>query len=81
MWQGMGDAWTALSTMIAGIVVWGAIGFGLDKVFGIAPVLMVVGVLVGNFASVYLIYVRAVNSEKAAGTARSAAPVGRVKAR
>jgi F0F1-type ATP synthase assembly protein I len=63
MWQGMGDAWTALSTMIAGIAVWGAIGFALDRAFGIAPVVMVVGVLVGNFAAVYLIYVRAVNAE------------------
>jgi F0F1-type ATP synthase assembly protein I len=74
MWQGMGDAWTALSTIIAGIAVWGAIGYGLDHVFGIAPVLMVIGVLVGNFAAIYLIYTRAVNAEKATttGGARSA---------
>ena len=64
MWQGMGDAWTALSTIIAGIAVWGAIGFVLDRVFGIAPVLRVVGVRLGNFGAVYLIYVRAVNAEK-----------------
>jgi ATP synthase protein I len=64
MWQGMGDAWTALSTIIAGIAVWGAIGFGLDRVFGVAPVLMVVGVLLGNFGAIYLIYVRAMNAEK-----------------
>jgi len=64
MWRGMGDAWTALSTIIAGIVVWGAIGFGLDRLFGTYPVLMVIGVLVGNFAAIYLIYVRALNAEK-----------------
>ena len=64
MWQGMGDAWTALSTMIAGIAVWGAVGYGLDRLFGIAPALMVIGVLMGNFGSIYLIYTRAVNAEK-----------------
>ncbi len=63
MWQGMGDAWTALSTIIAGIAVWGAIGFALDRVFGIAPVLMVIGVLMGNFGAIYVIYTRAVNAE------------------
>lgn len=64
MWQGMGDAWTALSTMIAGIAVWGAIGYGLDHVFGTPPVLMVIGVLLGNFGAIYLIYTRAMNAEK-----------------
>jgi F0F1-type ATP synthase assembly protein I len=72
----MGDAWTALSTIIAGIAVWGAIGFALDRAFGTAPVLMVAGVLIGNFAAIYLIYVRAVNAEKTRGGARSAAPSG-----
>jgi F0F1-type ATP synthase assembly protein I len=80
MWQGMGDAWTALSTMIAGIAVWGAVGFALDKVFGIAPVLMVIGVLVGNFAGVYLIYVRAVNAERDDGRRTQSGAQRRVKA-
>ena len=65
MWRGFGDAWTALSTIVAGIAVWGAAGFGLDRLFGIYPVLMVVGVLVGNFSAIYLVYVRAVNAEAA----------------
>lgn len=66
MWRGFGDAWTALSTIIAGIAVWGAVGFGLDKLFGTDPVLFVIGVLVGNFAAIYLIYVKALNESKEA---------------
>lgn len=62
MWRGLGDAWTALSTIIAGIAVWGAAGFGLDRWFGTWPVLFVIGVLVGNFGAIYLVYVRAVKA-------------------
>ena len=58
MWQGMGEAWTALSTLIAGIVVWGGIGYGIDHLAGTSPVLTVIGTLVGNFAAIYLIYVK-----------------------
>lgn len=58
MWSGLGQGWSALGSIISGIVVWGGVGYLLDRVFGIAPVLMIVGVLVGNFAGVYLIYVR-----------------------
>jgi ATP synthase protein I len=60
----MGEAWTALSTIIAGIGVWGAIGYGLDKLFGTRPVLFVIGVLVGHFAAIYLVYVRALRAEE-----------------
>jgi hypothetical protein len=49
-------------------------------VFGIAPVLMVIGVLVGNFAGVYLIYVRAVNAERDDGRRTQSGAQRRVKA-
>jgi ATP synthase protein I len=58
MWQGMCEAWTALSTLIAGIVVWGGIGYGIDRLAGTRPILTVIGVLVGNFGAIYLIYVK-----------------------
>ena len=43
MWQGMGEAWNALSTLIAGIAVWGGIGYGIDYFVGTKPVLFVDG--------------------------------------
>jgi F0F1-type ATP synthase assembly protein I len=58
MWQGMGEAWNALSTLIAGIAVWGGIGYGIDRLVGTKPVLFVIGVLVGNFGGIYLLYVK-----------------------
>jgi ATP synthase protein I len=58
MWRGMGEAWNALSTLIAGIAIWGGIGYGIDMLVGTKPVLFVIGVLVGNFGAIYLIYVK-----------------------
>lgn len=60
----MGEAWTVLSTLIAGIGVWGAAGYGLDALFGTRPVIFVIGVLVGHFAAVYIVYIRANQQEK-----------------
>lgn len=58
MWAGLGHGWASLGYIISGIAVWGGVGWALDRLFGIAPVLMVIGVLIGNFAGVYLIYLR-----------------------
>jgi ATP synthase protein I len=60
----MGEAWTVLSTLIAGIGIWGAVGYGLDALFGTRPVIFVIGVLIGHFAAVYLIYIRVNQQEK-----------------
>lgn len=58
LWQGVGEAWTALATLISGIVVWGGIGWGIDRLAGTRPIFFVIGALVGNFAGIYLIYVK-----------------------
>ena len=56
MWQGMGDAWAALSTIISGVVVWGLIGYGADWLFGTRPIFFVTGAVLGNFGAIYLVY-------------------------
>jgi ATP synthase protein I len=58
-WSGMGEAWTYLSYIIGGVAVWGLGGYGLDRLLGTRPVFFVIGALVGNFAGIYLAYVRA----------------------
>jgi ATP synthase protein I len=58
MWKGMGEAWTALSTLISGIAVWGGIGYVIDRFAGTRPVLFVIGVIVGNFLGIYLVYLK-----------------------
>jgi F0F1-type ATP synthase assembly protein I len=58
LWAGFGDAWSAVATLISGIAVWGLAGFGLDKLFGTQPILFVAGAVMGNFAGIYLMYVK-----------------------
>ena len=58
LWAGFGDAWSAVATLISGIAVWGLAGFGLDKLFGTGPVLFIAGAVMGNFAGIYLMYVK-----------------------
>jgi ATP synthase protein I len=58
LWSGVTSAWATMSYLVSGVVVWGGVGYGLDRLLGTSPVLMIIGVLVGNFAGVYLIYLR-----------------------
>ncbi len=58
LWQGVGEAWTALGTLISGIAVWGGVGWGIDQLAGTRPIFFVIGALGGNFAGIYLIYVK-----------------------
>ena len=55
MWSGTGNAWSMVSDLLAGVVVWGAIGFGLDRWLGTGPVLMVVGGLGGHIAAIAMV--------------------------
>jgi ATP synthase protein I len=70
MYGGMGEAWTYLSTIIAGVVVWGGAGYGLDHLLGTKPVLFVVGALLGNFAGIYLVYLKAFRDESAGNASK-----------
>lgn len=58
LWNGVGEAWTALATLISGIVVWGGVGWGIDRLAGTRPIFFIIGALLGNFAGTYLIYVK-----------------------
>lgn len=55
------DAWTALSYLLTGFLLFGAIGWGLDALLG-AGFFLPAGLLFGGAASLYLIYVRYVRS-------------------
>jgi F0F1-type ATP synthase assembly protein I len=56
-----GEAWTALSYLLSGFLLFGGIGWGLDALLG-TKVFMPVGLLAGGVASLYLIYIRYVKS-------------------
>lgn len=58
LWQGVGEAWTSLGTLISGMAVWGGLGWLADHLAGTFPIFFVIGTLVGNFGGVYLIYAK-----------------------
>lgn len=58
LWTGVDDASSASSTLLAGLLVWGGAGWLLDRWLGTDPWLLVIGVLFGNAAGIYLMYVR-----------------------
>jgi F0F1-type ATP synthase assembly protein I len=52
---GADEGWAVLTTLIGGFVVWGAIGWGLDRWWGtsfLTPVGLIVGMALGIYAVV-----------------------------
>ena len=43
---------------LAAIFTWGGVGWVADRALGTAPLLMVIGFIVGNMAGIYLLYIR-----------------------
>lgn len=58
LWNGLDQSSIMSVEFIAAILVWGGIGFGLDRWLGTRPWLMGIGVLVGFGAGLYLIWLR-----------------------
>lgn len=57
-WNDLGDAWGYVAYILSGIAVWGGAGWLLDNVMGWYPVATLIGVMLGNVAGIYLIYIR-----------------------
>jgi F0F1-type ATP synthase assembly protein I len=57
-WAGVGTGWAISGTMIAGIAVWGGIGYLVDRLAGTPKIFTAIGVLLGAAGSIYLIYLR-----------------------
>ena len=51
-------AWSVTSYLLAGMLVWGGVGWLLDRWRGTGPVFLPIGVLVGVAAALYLVHVR-----------------------
>lgn len=52
-----GDAWTILSYLLSGLILWGGAGWLLDRWLG-TTFFVLLGMLLGAGSSLYLIYVR-----------------------
>lgn len=59
LWLGAGDAWTWVAELLTATAVWGAIGFGLDRLFGTGPALLVIGAIVGYATGIFILWHRA----------------------
>jgi F0F1-type ATP synthase assembly protein I len=57
-WSAMGTAWAMTGTLLAGICVWGGIGYVIDRMVGVRWLFLPIGMLIGVSASIYLVYVK-----------------------
>jgi F0F1-type ATP synthase assembly protein I len=57
-WEGYGTAWSIIGTLIAGLAVWGGIGYLVDRLTGLHAVFLAIGLVVGAVGGVYLVVVR-----------------------
>ena len=51
-------AWSVTSYLLAGMLVWGGLGWLVDRWRGSGPVFLPIGVLVGVAAALYLVHIR-----------------------
>ena len=59
------DGMTMVSTLLAGPIVWGLIGLGIDSMVGTTRVFLAIGIVVGFLTSFYIMFVRFGRSEAA----------------
>lgn len=57
-WQGVGTGWAVVSTLIAGLITLGGLGYLADRLLGTGSVLTGIGFVVGAGLGVYVVYVR-----------------------
>ena len=55
--DGESQVWGLISTLVGGPAVWGAIGYGADRLLG-TEVLLPLGVVVGFVTGFYIVYVK-----------------------
>ncbi len=56
--EGEGIAWSVMSTLVAGPVLYGVVGWGVDQMVGTTRVFLPLGVVVGFIFSFYIVYAR-----------------------
>lgn len=66
--EGESQVWGLISTLVGGPAVWGAIGYGVDRLAD-TSVFLPIGVVVGFLTSFYIVYVKTKPLEQAAPAA------------
>lgn len=57
-WSGVGTGWAITSTLVAGILAWGGLGYLVDRLVGTSRVFLAIGMVLGAAGGVYLVYLR-----------------------
>ena len=57
-WEGYGTAWSIIGTLVAGLAVWGGIGFLVDRLAGFHALFLSIGLVIGAVGGTYLVVVR-----------------------
>jgi hypothetical protein len=57
-WKGADQAWSVTGTLLAGILVWGGVGKLLDAWLGLEALFTPIGMLLGMFTSIWVVYLR-----------------------
>ncbi|HET9673122.1 MAG TPA: AtpZ/AtpI family protein [Actinomycetota bacterium] len=57
-WSGVGVGWAIVSTLVAGMLVLGGLGYVLDRVLGTDAVLTAIGIVLGGALGIYGVYLR-----------------------
>ncbi len=57
-WAGWGVGWGVAATMLGGILVWGGVGYLIDKLLGTPRVFTAVGIILGAVGGVVIVYLR-----------------------
>jgi ATP synthase protein I len=57
-WSGMGIGWTIASTLLGGILVWGGLGYLVDRLIGTESVFTAIGFVLGAIGGIYVVYLR-----------------------
>jgi F0F1-type ATP synthase assembly protein I len=57
-WSGLGTGWAIVSTLIAGMLTLGLVGWLIDALVGTDHVFLAVGIVLGGAGGVYSVYLR-----------------------
>ena len=57
-WSGLGTGWAIVSTLIAGMLALGLVGWLIDRAIGTNHVLFGIGIVAGGACGVYIVYLK-----------------------
>jgi F0F1-type ATP synthase assembly protein I len=57
-WASWGVGWGIAATMLGGVLVWGGVGYLVDKLLGTPEVFTAVGFVLGAVGGIIIVYLR-----------------------